>query len=263
MTEEAKKYLTTIFAVRTTIGRERTVQDLILNRLRTINPLPDLKAIVTSEQYRGFVFIEAIHQHDVVHVTNNLIHVKGKVVGSIPFDDIEAVIKPEKTIKTIEKGDIVEITSGVFQNSKANVIKMPKEGGKEEVTVRLLDSESSVTIKIHADFIKLVEKVKRATKVYTFTEDTSATDDEVPEDGEIIYPDAERYVATIPTADLVTGKTIPFTWYIEDYAGNKENLSGSFEVINNIPTFDINEILYLREDVAFEMYLPFTDLDVF
>ena len=118
---------TTIFAVRTTIGREKTVQELIFNRLRTINPIPDIKAIVTAELYRGYVFIEAIHQRDVVNLCNNVPHVKGKIVGSIPLDNIEHVIKPEKVVNILEEGDIVEITGGVFQNTKAQIVKIPKD----------------------------------------------------------------------------------------------------------------------------------------
>ncbi|MBD3353656.1 MAG: transcription elongation factor Spt5 [Candidatus Lokiarchaeota archaeon] len=179
---EKSQTKTTIFAVRTTIGRERTVQDLIFNRLRTINPLPDLKAILTAELYRGYVFVEAVHQRDVVHITNGLPHVKGKVVGSIPFTSVEKVIKPEKAITYMGEGDIVEITSGVFQNIKAQIVNMSKESSKEEVTVRLLDSDSPIKVKIHADFLKLVEKAKPVTTEYIMSssEESKEKEEEKP-----------------------------------------------------------------------------------
>lgn len=182
MTEE-KTTKNTIFAVRTTIGRERTVQDLIFNRLRTIVPLPDLKAILTTEMYRGYVFVEAVHQRDVVHITNGLPHVKGKVVGSIPFDSISSVIQPEKSISYIEEGDIVEITSGVFQNQKAQVTTMVKEGTRDDVTVRLLDSDSPITVKIHSDFLKLLEKTKKVTKQYVLSSSTETKNKPAQGDG--------------------------------------------------------------------------------
>lgn len=192
---EPENHLTSIFAVRTTIGREKAVQELIFNRLRTINPVPDLKAILISENYRGYVFIEAIHQRDVLHICNGVPHVKGKIVGSIPFDSIMGVIKPEKNIFIMEEGDIVEVTSGLFQNNKARIIKMPKdkEGAKEEVTVRLIDSDSPITVKIHADYLKLFEKKRQVISEYVIDnekEDTSDIIDEAEKAAEdLIDPD--------------------------------------------------------------------------
>ena len=172
---------TTIFAVRTTIGRERTVQDLVFSRLRTVHPVPDLKAILTADKkFRGYVFIEAIHQRDVILITNGVPHVRGKVVGSIPLDEIGHIIKPERIVKIIEEGDIVEIAEGLFKEKKAQVITMPKEGTKEEVTLRLVgDGEASnITVKIHADYLKLIEKQRKAVTEYVL-QDGEMTEEEV------------------------------------------------------------------------------------
>lgn len=219
---EKPEIKTTIFAVRTTIGRERTVQDLVFNRLRTINPVPDLKAIFTADLYRGFIFIEAIHQRDVVHITSGVPHVKGKVVGSIPFDAVEKVIKPEKVITSLEEGDIVEIIGGVFQNKKAQIVKMPKEGGKEDITVRLLDSDSALTVKLSADFLKLYDKGKKITTEYVLTKETqqefSEGEDvmEIPlDEGEEVGSDIENLSA--PSEESLEEKNI-----IENEEAEKE-----------------------------------------
>jgi transcription elongation factor Spt5 len=180
---------TTIFAVRTTIGRERTVQDLVFSRLRTINPVPDLKAILTADKkFRGYVFIEAYHQRDVILITNGVPHVRGKVVGSIPLEEIGHIIKPERIVKIIEEGDIVEIAEGLFKEKKAQVISMPKEGTKEEVTLRLVgDGEASnITVKIHADYLKLIEKQKKTVTEYVLQ------DEEAVEGQEDTRTDEER-----------------------------------------------------------------------
>jgi len=165
---------TTIFAVRTTIGRERTVQDLVFSRLRTINPVPDLKSILTADKkFRGYVFIEAYHQRDVILITNGVPHVRGKVVGSIPLDEIGHIIKPDRIVRIIEVGDIVEIAEGLFKEKKAQVITMPKEGTKEDVTLRLVgDGEASnITVKIHADHLKLISKQKKTVTEYVLQEE--------------------------------------------------------------------------------------------
>ncbi|MHA1563136.1 MAG: transcription elongation factor Spt5, partial [Promethearchaeota archaeon] len=143
-----KEIKTTIFAVRTTIGQEKSVLQNIFNRLRVLNPFPDLKALLIAEELRGYVFIEAIHQRDVMITIAGLRHIKGKIVGSIKLESISHVISPRKVTEILEEGDTVEIISGVFQNQRAQVIRMPKEGAREEVNLRLLNSDSAISIKI-------------------------------------------------------------------------------------------------------------------
>ncbi|MHA1520088.1 MAG: transcription elongation factor Spt5 [Promethearchaeota archaeon] len=157
---------TTIFAVRTTIGQEKSVLQNIFNRLRVLNPFPNLKCMMIAEELRGYVFIEAVHQRDVMITISGLRHVKGKIVGSISLESISHVISPRKVTEILEEGDKVEIVSGIFAGQKAQVIRMPKEGAKEEVTLRLLDSDSAISIKIHGDFLKLVEKGEKHQEVY-------------------------------------------------------------------------------------------------
>ena len=171
---------TTIFAVRTTIGQEKSVLQNIFNRLRVLNPFPDIKCMMIAEELRGYVFIEAVHQRDVMITISGLRHVKGKIVGSISLESISHVISPRKVTEILEEGDTVEIVSGIFAGQKAEVIRMPKEGAKEEVTLRLLDSDSAISIKIHGDFLKLVEKGERHQEVYDIKEMEELTNTTVP-----------------------------------------------------------------------------------
>lgn len=171
---------TTIFAVRTTIGREKTVQELIFNRLRTINPVPDLKAILTSEHYRGYVFVEAILQHDVVHVTTGLPHVKGKVVGSIPFDSIEGIIKPERISKTLEEGDIVEVINGPLNGTRGEITKISHGDTKDEITVKLFNNSSMInSFKVASDSVKLIQKAEKAITEYVINEDKKMIEEQI------------------------------------------------------------------------------------
>jgi transcriptional antiterminator NusG len=164
--ENANK--TTIFAVRTTIGQEKSVLTIIFNKLRVMNPFPDLKAIMISEQLRGYIFIEAIHKREVMSTIAGVPHVKGKVVGSIKLEDIQHVIQPRRVTEVLEEGDKVEIVSGIFAGQTAKVVRMPKEGAREEVTLRLLGSDSDISIKIHGDFLKLLEKGEKRKERYEF-----------------------------------------------------------------------------------------------
>jgi hypothetical protein len=50
---------------------------------------------------------------------------------------------------------------GVFEGARAIVMRMPHDtSSSEEVVVRLLQEETPITIKIHGDYLKLVEKKK-------------------------------------------------------------------------------------------------------
>ncbi|MCF2138416.1 MAG: transcription elongation factor Spt5 [Candidatus Lokiarchaeota archaeon] len=195
---------TTIFAVRTTIGQEKSVLQNIFNRLRVLNPFPDLKCMMIAEELRGYVFIEAVHQRDVMIAISGLRHVKGKIVGSISLESIAHVISPRKVTEILEEGDTVEIISGIFTGQKAEVVRMPKEGAKEEVTLRLLDSDSAISIKIHGDFLKLVEKGARHQEVYDIKEMEELNNTTIPsssfskDDTKVRIADSDTSISSHP-----------------------------------------------------------------
>ena len=158
---------TTIFAVRTTIGQEKSVLTNMFNRLRVLNPFPDLKSFLIAEELRGYVFVEAIHQRDVMIAISGLRHVKGKIVGSISLASIDHVLSPRKVSEILEEDDIVEIVSGIFSGQKAQVIRIPRDTStSQDVTLRLIDSDSAISIKIHGDFLKLIEKGEKHREEY-------------------------------------------------------------------------------------------------
>jgi len=163
---ESSSSKTTLFAVRTTIGREKIVQDMIFHRLQVIYPLPDIKSIITTDVYRGYVFVEAIHQNDVVRLVSGVPHVRGKVVGSISLAAIDAAITTETSLTRLEEGDKVEIIKGPFQGNKAQIINVSKEGSSEKVKIKLIDSDSPITLDIHMDYLKVIEKSKKVAKEY-------------------------------------------------------------------------------------------------
>ncbi len=175
---EEEKSTTTIFAVRTTISREKSVLEKMFNRLLVMKPFPDIKAIIMAEQLRGYVFVEARFKRDVMLAISGLRHVKGKILGSIKLESIVDLIKPRAVQEILELGDIVEVVSGVFEGRRAEVLRMPKEGAKQEVTLRLLDSDTAISIKIHGDYLKLIEKGERRKEQYVI-KDMESTEEGV------------------------------------------------------------------------------------
>ncbi|MFX0187336.1 MAG: transcription elongation factor Spt5 [Candidatus Hodarchaeota archaeon] len=160
--EEEIEDLTTLFAVRTTINQESNILKQIFYRFRILDTIPDIKAMLVSPLLPGYIFIEAAQKRDVQIAIQGIPHIKGRIVGQIKLDEINHVLVPRSVTEFLEEGDTVEIISGVFEGSRAFVMRMPHDtSSSEEVVVRLLQEETPITIKIHGDYLKLVEKKKR------------------------------------------------------------------------------------------------------
>ncbi|MBY9006884.1 MAG: transcription elongation factor Spt5 [Candidatus Lokiarchaeota archaeon] len=149
----------TLFAVRTTINQESNILRQIFYRFRILDIIPDIKAILISPLLPGYIFFEAPQKHDVQIAVQGIPHIKGRIVQNISLGEIKHVLLPRSVTEYLEVGDTVEIISGVFEGERARVMRMPHDtSSSEEVVVRLLQEETPITIKIHGDYLKLVEK---------------------------------------------------------------------------------------------------------
>ena len=153
--------LTTLFAVRTTINQESNILKTIFFRFRILETIPDIKAMLVSPLLPGYLFFEAPTKREVQIAVQGIPHIKGRIVQNINLGELKHVLLPRSVTEYLEEGDTVEIISGVFEGSRAIVMRMPHDSSSsEEVVVRLLQEETPITIKIHGDYLKLVEKKK-------------------------------------------------------------------------------------------------------
>jgi transcription elongation factor Spt5 len=154
-----KEELTTLFAVRTTINQESNILKQIFYRFKILEVVPDIRAILISPLLPGYIFFEAPQKRDVQIGVQGIPHIKGRSVQNINLTELKHVLLPRSVTEYLEEGDTVEIISGVFEGSRAIVMRMPHDtSSSEEVVVRLLQEETPITIKIHGDYLKLVEK---------------------------------------------------------------------------------------------------------
>ena len=159
--EEAED-LTTLFAVRTTINQESNILRQIFYRFKILDTIPDIRAILVSPLLPGYIFFEAPTKREVQIAVQGIPHIKGRIVQNIELSELKHVILPRSVTEYLEEGDTVEIISGVFEGSRALAIRLPHDSSQsEEVVVRLLQQETPITIKIHGDYLKLVEKKRR------------------------------------------------------------------------------------------------------
>ena len=207
---EDKEELTTLFAVRTTINQESNILKQIFYRFKILDVIPDIRAMLVSPLLPGYVFFEAPQKRDVQIAVQGIPHIKGRIVQNIKLTELKHVLLPRSVTEYLEEGDTVEIISGVFEGSRAIVMRMPHDtSSSEEVVVRLLQEETPITIKIHGDYLKLVEKkqpveavvpeikvsggaITDLEKAITFEDELEEFEEEIPEGYKA--EDVEEYV---------------------------------------------------------------------
>lgn len=159
--EDKEDHTTTLFAVRTTINQESNILKQIFYRFKILDVIPDIRAMLISPLLPGYVFFEAPQKRSVQIAVQGIPHIKGRIVQNIKLIELKHVLLPRSVTEYLEEGDTVEIISGVFEGSRAIVMRLPHDtSSSEEVVVRLLQEETPITIKIHGDYLKLVEKKK-------------------------------------------------------------------------------------------------------
>jgi len=149
---------TMIFAVRTTVGQERNVSNLIAGRAEA-NGIP-IKAILVPEALKGYIFIEADGPHIVEEAISGIRHVRSRVPGIVSFSEIEKYIVVRPIIEELDINDLVEVTGGPFKGMRAKITDIDR--AKEEVTIELLEATFTLPITVHADYVKVIKKGEEA-----------------------------------------------------------------------------------------------------
>ncbi|MFX0030761.1 MAG: transcription elongation factor Spt5 [Candidatus Hermodarchaeota archaeon] len=208
---DEREELTTLFAVRTTINQESNILKQIFYRFKILDVIPDIRAMLVSPLLPGYIFFEAPQKRDVQIAVQGIPHIKGRIVQNIKLTELKHVLLPRSVTEYLEEGDTVEIISGVFEGARALVMRMPHDtSSSEEVVVRLLQEETPITIKIHGDYLKLVEKkkpieeieqeIKVSAEVITDIE-SAITFEEGFEDFEDELPDSDKGEEVVEYSD--------------------------------------------------------------
>lgn len=148
---------TNIYIVRTTIGQEKGIAHVISGRVTKRQV--DLKAILVPEPLKGYIFIEARSSREVELAIAGIPHIKGIIPGKILLQEIEHILVPRPPTEDLEIGDIVEITGGPFKGERARVMRI--DASKDEITLELFEAPSPIPVKVHADFLRIVERGER------------------------------------------------------------------------------------------------------
>ena len=158
MEKKEEEFPAKIFVVKTTTGQERNVARLVAAKIQMTH-IP-VKAILVPETLKGYVFIEADGPHFVEEAIAGVRHVRSRIPGLVSFSEIERYIIRKPVLEDLDEEDVVEITGGPFKGMRAKITRLDKSKG--EVTLELLEATFTLPITVHSDYVKLVEKARKA-----------------------------------------------------------------------------------------------------
>ena len=145
-----------IYVVRTIVGREEIVLEAIANKAK-VEGIP-IKALVHPEEIKGYVFVEG-ELKDVEKATKNVMNVRGLIRKPTSIEGVERFLKPKEVKVELNPGDVVEVISGPFKDTRGRVTRYDKV--KREVVIEPLETPVPIPITISVEFVKIVERKKR------------------------------------------------------------------------------------------------------
>jgi len=144
-----------IFAIRTIVGREEVVLESLYNRAIK-NNIP-VKAIIHPQEIKGYVFVEG-DLENVKELIKGVVNVRGLITTPVNISELEKFLKPKESKIEVNLGDIIEVISGPFKDTRGKVTRI--DTIKREVTIEPLEVSVPIPITIPIEFVKIVEKKK-------------------------------------------------------------------------------------------------------
>ncbi|MBI5635601.1 transcription elongation factor Spt5, partial [Candidatus Micrarchaeota archaeon] len=133
-------------------GQENIVADLLFEKIKKTKA--PISTLIVSSHLRGYLIAEGNNEVEAKKVISNVPHVKGVLNKTMQMEDIKELLESKMVEITLEKGNLVEVTSGPFKGEKAKVVKLDVE--KEEITVELIEVAMPIPVTIKRDAVKLV-----------------------------------------------------------------------------------------------------------
>ena len=149
-----------LFGVRTTIGQEKVVADLLVHKQK--QEKHGIFSIAVIDNLRGYVLIEADEETEVRKLVYRAPHVRGLIKGGMQMSEIEHFLESKPMTADIERGDIIEITNGAFKGEKAKVIRIDEN--KDKITVEIIESAVPIPITVNAANIRVITDLSKVNK---------------------------------------------------------------------------------------------------
>jgi len=144
-----------IFPVRTTVGQEQLVVDILSSKIAKEEL--NIYSIAVVPGLKGYILIEADNEVTLRRGITDTPHIKGSgiVKGAVNIEELTSLLESKPLMKTLNEGMKVEIISGPFKGEKAKITRVNQ--AKEEVTVELLEAAVKIPVTIKAENIKVIQ----------------------------------------------------------------------------------------------------------
>ena len=143
-----------IFTVRTTVGQEKLVSDVLEKKLR--KEKEEVYSISVIDQLKGYIFVEAKDEGEVRKLIYGVNNVKGIIPTPLDFSELEKFFEEKPPSEELKRGDIVEITSGPFKGERAKVVRV--DDTKEKVTVEIIDAVIPVPVTLSVASVRRIQE---------------------------------------------------------------------------------------------------------
>ncbi len=146
-----------IFPVRTTVGQESLVVDILSRKIK--DEELNIYSIAVIPGLRGYMLIEADNEMTVRRGLTNTPHIKGRGVvggGTVKIDELDSLLEAKPLMKSIKEGQKVQLITGPFKGERAKVLRI--NAAKEEVTVELLEAAVKIPVTIKAEHIRIMKE---------------------------------------------------------------------------------------------------------
>ena len=146
------------FVVKVTSGQEKIAANILQNKM-VKSTLP-IYSIMVVEGMRGYIILEGEDEISVRQFATKGKSVRGVLPTALPDAEVEKLIKTRTNVVKIEKGDIVEFTSGPLKGYEAKVLKVDEAKGN--MIVERLDVVVPIALTVKMNIAKMVKKAKVA-----------------------------------------------------------------------------------------------------
>lgn len=144
-----------LYGIRTTIGQEKIVAENLTAKMKKA---PEkVAAIAVIDGLKGYLILEAESEADIRKLVYKAPHVRGIVAGVIRPEEVEHFFETKSLTQGIERGDIVELTSGAFKGEKARVIRVDES--KEKITVEIIEAAVPIPVTVDASSVRVIQRV--------------------------------------------------------------------------------------------------------
>ncbi len=146
-----------IFTVKTQVGQERNVAEMLAGKLRKTKPQDNpVVSILAPQELRGYLFVEATDEEKLKELIKPISYARSMLEGDVPFSEVEHFLTPVSAVAKIQEGDIVELVAGPFRGEKAKVTRI--DDAKEEITVELFEALVPIPITVRGENVRVLQR---------------------------------------------------------------------------------------------------------